>query len=336
MTISRAPSRKTRSLTASNTLADADGLGAITYHWLRGGVDTGATGSTYLLGDADVGAQISVRANYTDGHGTAEAVTSAVTAAVANVNDAPTGSVTISGTPTEDQTLTASNTLVDADGLGAITYHWLRGGVDTGATGSTYLLGDADVGAQISVRANYTDGHGTAEAVTSAVTAAVANVNDAPTGSVTISGAPTEDQTLTASNTLADADGLGTIGYQWRDGTDVAGATGTTYALGIADVGHTIDVVARLHRRPRHTGSKASAATTAVTNAHQFCPDRIGDDLGGADGRPDADGVEHAGGCRWPWHHHLSLAAWRCGYRRDRFDLPARRCGCGGPDQREG
>ena len=94
-------------------------------------------------------------------------------------------------------------------------------------------------------RANYTDGHGTAEAVTSAVTAAVANINDAPTGSVTIGGTPTQNQTLTASNTLADADGLGTIGYQWqRDGTDVAGATGTTYALGIADVGHTIDVVA--------------------------------------------------------------------------------------------
>ena len=181
VTISGTPTED-QTLTASNTLADADGLGTITYHWLRGGVDTGATGSTYLLGDADVGAQISVRANYTDGHGTAEAVTSAVTAAVANVNDAPTGSVTISGTPTEDQMLTASNTLADADGLGTITYHWLRGGVDTGATGSTYLLGDADVGAQISVRANYTDGHGTAEAVTSAVTAAVANVNDAPTG----------------------------------------------------------------------------------------------------------------------------------------------------------
>ena len=60
--------------------------------------------------------------------------------------------MTISGTPTEDQTLTASNTLADADGLGTITYHWLRGGVDTGATGSdsTCLARDADVGAQIS------------------------------------------------------------------------------------------------------------------------------------------------------------------------------------------
>ena len=239
VTISGAPTED-QTLTASNTLADADGLGTITYHWLRGGVDTGATGSTYLLGDADVGAQISVRANYTDGHGTAEAVTSAVTAAVANINDAPNGSVTISGTPTEDQTLTASNTLADADGLGTITYHWLRGGVDTGATGSTYLLGDADVGSNISVRANYTDGHGTAEAVTSAVTAAVANVNDAPTGSVTISGTAQENQVLTASNTLVDADGLGTISYHWLRVALDTGATGSTYLLGDADVGAQI------------------------------------------------------------------------------------------------
>ena len=102
------------------------------------------------------------------------------------------------------------------------------------------------------------------------MTAAVANVNDAPTGSVTISGTAQENQVLTASNTLVDADGLGTIGYQWqRDGTDVAGATGTTYALGvIADVGHTIDVVAKSYTDGHGTlESKASAATAAVTNA---------------------------------------------------------------------
>ena len=146
-------------------------------------------------------------------------MTSAATAAVTNVNDAPTGSVTISGTLAEDQTLTALNTLADADGLGPVTYHWLRGGVDTGATGSSYALDDSDVGAQISVIASYTDGHGTAEAVTSVATAVVANVNDAPTGSVTISGTPAEDQTLTASSTLADADGLGPVTYHWlRDG----------------------------------------------------------------------------------------------------------------------
>ena len=71
-------------LTASNTLADADGLGAISYQWQRDGVDRrrGATGTTYTLGDADVGHTIDVVASYTDGHGTAESVASAATAAV--------------------------------------------------------------------------------------------------------------------------------------------------------------------------------------------------------------------------------------------------------------
>ena len=185
----------------------------ISYQWQRDGVDiAGATGTTYTLGDADVGATISVVASYTDGHGTAESVTSAPTAAVANVNDAPTGTVTISGTATEDQVLTASNTLADADGLGDDQLPVAARRVDiAGATGTTYTLGDADVGATISVVVSYTDGHGTAESVTSAPTAAVANVNDAPTGAVTISGTGAEDQVLTASNTLADADGLGHV-----------------------------------------------------------------------------------------------------------------------------
>ena len=40
-----------------------------------------------------------------------------------------TGSVTITGTPVVGQTLTASNNLADADGLGTITYQWYRDGV---------------------------------------------------------------------------------------------------------------------------------------------------------------------------------------------------------------
>ena len=49
----------------------------------------------------------------------------------------------------------------DDDGLGVITYQWQRGGVDIGgATGSTYTLVDADVGALITAVASYTDGQG--------------------------------------------------------------------------------------------------------------------------------------------------------------------------------
>jgi hypothetical protein len=261
-----------QTLTAHNTLADADGLGAIGYQWQRDGVDIGgATDSTYTLGDDDVGATITVKASYTDGHGTLESVTSAPTDAVANVNDAPTGIVTITGTATEDQVLEADATaLADVDGLGAIDYQWQRDGVDIGgATGSTYTLGDDDVGATITVKARYTDGHGTLESVTSAPTDAVANVNDAPTGTVTITGTATEDQTLTAQNTLADADGLGTIDYQWqRDGVDIGGATGSTYTLVDADVGAAITVTASYTDGHGTAESVTSDSTDPVANAN--------------------------------------------------------------------
>ncbi|UQI40282.1 DUF4214 domain-containing protein [Vreelandella venusta] len=258
-------------LTASNTLADEDGLGTVTYQWLRDGNEiTAATGETYTLTQADVGTAISVRASYTDQQGTAEAVTSATTESVANVNDAPTGGVIISGDAVEDQTLTASNTLADEDGLGTVTYQWLRDGNEIAAAiGETYTLTQADVGAAISVRASYTDQQGTAEAITSATTESVANVNDAPTGGVAISGDAVEDQTLTASNTLADEDGMGTVTYQWlRDGNEIAAAIGETYTLTQADVGTAISVRASYTDQQGTAEALTSAATESVANVN--------------------------------------------------------------------
>jgi phage gp29-like protein len=250
-----------QTLTADTSgLSDTDGLGAFSYQWLRNGVAIGgATGSTYTLGDADVGAQISVQVSYTDGQGTGEGpLTSAQTAPVANVNDAPSGAVVISGSVAEDQVLTAdTSTIADADGLGAFSYQWARstdGGATwaniAGATASTYTLGDADVGNLVRVAVSYTDGQGTAESLTSGSVGPVANVNDAPTGAVTITGTVTEDQVLTAdTSTIADADGLGAFSYQWARSTDggatwvsIAGATASGYTLGDADVNALIEV----------------------------------------------------------------------------------------------
>ncbi len=93
--------------------------------------------------------------------------------------------MTITGTSTENQVLTAASTLADADGLGTLHYQWQRntggGFANVGTDLSTYTLGDADVGATIRVVTTYTDLRGTPETKTSAATAAVANVNDAPT-----------------------------------------------------------------------------------------------------------------------------------------------------------
>ncbi|MDP3611245.1 MAG: putative Ig domain-containing protein, partial [Rubrivivax sp.] len=151
---------------------------------------SGATGSSFLLTQAEVGKAISVIASYTDGFGQAESVSSAATALVANVNDAPTGLPTITGTALEGQTLRADvAAIADVDGLGAISYQWLRDGrVIAGATGPSHLLGNADVGALLSVRVSYTDGQGTAESLDSAASSAVIGVNETPVLSAPLAG----------------------------------------------------------------------------------------------------------------------------------------------------
>ncbi len=296
-----------------SALRDADGLPAdaagYSYQWQRGDGSGGfaniggATARTYTLGDADVGRTVQVAVSYRDGNGTDETVTSVASAVVTNVNDLPSGSVTISGTVSEGETLTAQNTLADNDGLGALSYQWQRsdgsGGFDDipNATQSTYTLVDADVDQTVRVEVSYTDDNGTDESVTSVATAAVTNVNDLPTGSVAISGTVTEGETLTADvSALRDVDGLpaGAAGYryQWQRGDgsggfdDIPNATQSTYTLGDADVGRTVQVQVSYTDGQGTDESVTSEVTAAVENAN----------VEGAGGAQQGGGVEPGDG----------------------------------------
>jgi Ca2+-binding RTX toxin-like protein len=193
-----------------------------------------------------------------------------ITVAVTAANDAPTGIVTITGTATQNQVLTAANTLADVDGLGTITYQWLANGTAiTGATASTLTLAQTQVGKTITVQAAYTDLLGTAEKVTSSATTSVVNVNDLPTGIATITGTATQKQVLTATNTLADIDGLGTIKYQWlANGTAITGATAATLTLAQTQVGKTITVQAAYTDLLGIAEKVTSSATTSVVNVN--------------------------------------------------------------------
>jgi hypothetical protein len=85
--------------------------------------------------------------------------------------------VTISGIAEQGKTLTAANTLADIDGLGAISYQWSAGGTPiTGATTSTLVLSQAEVGKAITATASYSDGHGANEVVLSGPVTVVINV----------------------------------------------------------------------------------------------------------------------------------------------------------------
>ena len=258
-----------QSLSANaSSLADADGLGPLSYQWLRANnVIVGATSSTYTLGQTDVGSSMSVRISYIDASGKVESLSSAATAAVVNINDPPAGSVTVSGQAIQGWTLAANaSTLSDVDGLGSLSYQWLRAGnVVAGATGNTYFLSQGDVSSVVSVRISYTDGGGNVESVSSTNTSVVANINDSPTGSVTISGDPTVGGSLHASNSIADLDGVGPISYQWLvNGITISGATGSSYVLTSGDVGKTFTVLARYVDGFGTSEYKASSPTAAV------------------------------------------------------------------------
>jgi hypothetical protein len=188
----------------------------------------------------------------------------------------PTGNVTISGTFTQGQVLTATNSLADLDGMGTVTYQWQAGSTNiVGATNAIYALTQAEVGKSITVLASYTDGQGTAESVRSASTSNIANINDAPIGTVSVSGTALKEQALTASNNLADADGLGPITYQWQaGGTNIVGATSAAYTLTQAEVGKAITVIASYTDGQGTLESVASSATQTVEQLFQVTAPR--------------------------------------------------------------
>ncbi|MEN9362311.1 MAG: hypothetical protein RL095_3846 [Verrucomicrobiota bacterium] len=255
-----------QTLTASNTFADADGLGNISYQWQDQNGTVLGSGSSFVLTQSQVNKTVRVVASYTDAQGTFESLASSYTGAVSNINDAPAGAVTISGSKTQGQTLTASHSLSDADGLGSVTYQWQdQTGAVLGAA-NTLFLSQAQVGKTLRVIATYTDGFGAVETAASSYTAAIANLNDAPAGTVTINGNATQGETLTASSNLSDVDGLGAISYQWQDQNGAIQGTGSSFVLTQAQVGNNIKAVARYTDAYGQSESVASAWSSLVAN----------------------------------------------------------------------
>ena len=97
-----------------------------------------------------------------------------------------------------------------------------------------------------------------------------ATPNTGATGSPTISGTPQVDHTLTVDTSdIADADGLTHASYTWlyqwlRGGSEIRGATDSTYTLGLADAGKAIKVKVSFTDDANNQESRTSAATVAI------------------------------------------------------------------------
>ncbi|PMV86516.1 MULTISPECIES: peroxidase family protein [unclassified Pseudomonas] len=270
-----------------SSIIDLDGLSnpQFTYQWQAndglGFVNiAGATGSTFALGQAQVDQEVRVVIGYVDAFGVAESVSSNILGPVENVNDAPTAGPTLTGLAVQNQVLTADPaSIIDVDGLSnpQFTYQWQAnngsGFVDiNGATGSTFALGQAQVGQAVRVVIGYVDDFGAAESVSSNTLGPVANANDAPTGALLISDTtPNQGQVLTAlTGEIVDADGLGTFSFQWQQGvgvsfTDINGATAATFTPGAAQGNLQLRVIVRYTDGFGTLESVTSAATAAVT-----------------------------------------------------------------------
>jgi len=224
-----------------------DGLTSpdFSYQWYRDGeIIPGAIDSSYILVQSDVDKQINVKVWFTDNYGNREDMSSNNTLFVTNLNDPPIGQVTISGNFIQNSVLTAITTdISDQDGLTSpdFSYQWYRDGeIILDATDVSYLLVQSDVNKQINVKVWFTDNYGTRENMLSQQTISIINVNDLPTGQVTISGNFIQNSVLTAITTdISDQDGLTSpdFSYQWyRDGEIILGATDASYLLVQSDV----------------------------------------------------------------------------------------------------
>ena len=270
-----------QTLTASVT--EADGItGSISYQWQRSANGSsgwaniiGATSQTYTLNANDVDEYVRVNAQYTDDAGNVENLNSSASGQIADLPNAA-GSISISGTANQGQTLTAS--ITDADGIsGSVSYQWQisdDGSSDwtniSGATSQTLTLTAAQVDKYVRVTAAYTDDNSNAESLTSAATDQIVAIPNS-IGSISIVGAASAGQSLSA--VISDADGItGIITYQWQvsdDGSsnwsNISGATSQSYAITENEIDKYVRVNATYTDTNDNSEDITSSSTTQIS-----------------------------------------------------------------------
>jgi hypothetical protein len=195
-----------------------------------------------------------------------------------------TAEPTITGSPAQGQTLTATPGTWTSDATPTFAYQWLRcpasgGAADgsdcasiDGATTTSYVVAAGDVGFRLRVRVTATNPDGQtirASNATAVVTVQAGPPNTAPP---TITGSPVVGESLTASPGTWTGTGI-TFAYLWSrcDATggacaDITTATQSTYTVVTADAGRTLRVKVTATNT---SGSNAvtSAQTAVVTTA---------------------------------------------------------------------
>ncbi|MDX6569848.1 MAG: large repetitive protein, partial [Gaiellales bacterium] len=275
-------------LSASNgSWLDVGPSMSFSYQWFRcqatcTSIDDGTgTGQSYTLKAADVGQRmrVIVTAHVLTG---ATSATSLDTGVIAPLNTGPSV-ISLPSVVQDRQVFTTSDG--DWNGVGglSLSYQWFRcdqsGANCTAspiASGNQYTSTAADVGQTLRTTVFASKN---ASAITpSAMSAQTPVIAPFSTSAPTITGNPTDGQTLTATTSTASAwDNTPTaltFAYAWLrcDGTGasctaIPGATGTTYLLTADDVSAAGDVTHARHQIRLEVSAMANGATTAARSA---------------------------------------------------------------------
>jgi PKD domain/Carboxypeptidase regulatory-like domain len=247
------------------------------YQWLRCtstatecSTIAGASSQSYVPVAADVGHELEVQETARNAGGASKPATSGASAVVVPPIPLNTGLPTISGSTQQGQTLSEHHGTWEYSPTG-YEYQWERCGAGgnecealAGATEQTYTLSAADVGHTIRVQELASNAGGTSSPAVSAASAKVSAAIPVNSEPPSISGTAQQGQTLTETHGQWTNEPTG-YEYQWwrcdaegKNCAAIAGASGQTYLLGAADVGHTIEV--------GETARNAAGAGTAVTS----------------------------------------------------------------------
>jgi hypothetical protein len=230
---------------------------------------SGATGDTYTVTAGDVGLALKVRVTASKTGYNDSSHTSAATSAVAKASFSSGPQVSIDDTtPTVGDEVSA---LLDSASVpaGTYAYQWYTVAGSSpavpisGATADKYTVtaGDAGLVLQVKVTASkpgYNDASDTSDA-----TSPVAKKNFTGTLVATIAGTPKVGVQLTAN--ASGESPAGSYTYQWKaDGTNISGATSSTFTPGAGQVGKAITVTVTATKAGYNDASDTSDPTAAV------------------------------------------------------------------------
>ena len=244
---------------------------------------TGATTASYRVLATQVGDTLRAIVTAENSAGSASA-TSEATAVVASGAPVNIVAPTISGTARDGQTLTASTGSWAGSEPISYVYQWQscngKGEACTnipGASGSSYMLTSSNVDSTLDVVVTASNSVDSTTA-TSQATAVVAAIPPANTAAPTITGAPTDGQTLTASTGSWSGTPPLSYGYQWQscnskgEGcSSIAGATSSTYTLTDGDVGTTLRVAVTA----KNAGGEATSSSAASAVVAPLAPANV-------------------------------------------------------------